>query len=212
LLRAIGSLPNEYAYFYYAASDLVRTLEHGPTRGEVVAADQDAFYAAASQRPEIAADLWRQTRQRREESYLAETRPENEHRDEADLTGGGYEHVALDVIEALVTGRTAELIVNVRNGPTLPQLPPDMVLELPSVIDGHGAHPLPTAPLDLHQLGMIATVRASERAVLAAVLQRSRAQALRAFVIHPLVGSPVIARQLLAELLAQEPALAELLR
>lgn len=33
LLRALGCLPNEYAYFYYAAKDLVRTLEHGPTRG-----------------------------------------------------------------------------------------------------------------------------------------------------------------------------------
>ena len=38
LLRALGCLPNEYAYFYYAAVDLVRALEHGQTRGEVVAA------------------------------------------------------------------------------------------------------------------------------------------------------------------------------
>jgi 6-phospho-beta-glucosidase len=66
--------------------------------------------------------------------------------------------------------------------------------------------------LDLHQLGLIASVRASEQAVIAAVTQRSREQALRAFTIHPLVGSPTIARQLLDGVLADDPALAELLR
>ena len=47
LLRALGCLPNEYAYFYYAAVDLVRELTGSRTRGEVVADDQAAFYAAA---------------------------------------------------------------------------------------------------------------------------------------------------------------------
>ena len=87
-----------------------------------------------------------------------------------------------------------------------------MVLEVPCTIDGGGAHPLPVAPLDLHQLGLIASVRASEQAVIAAVVGRSREQALRAFTIHPLVGSPVIARRLLDGVLADDPALAELLR
>ena len=50
LLRAVGSLPNEYTYFYYAARDLVAALEHGPTRGEVVAADQ-ADVLCGSRRP-----------------------------------------------------------------------------------------------------------------------------------------------------------------
>ena len=58
LLRALGCLPNEYAYFYYAAVDLVRALEHGQTRGEVVADDQAAFYAAALADSGSAADLW----------------------------------------------------------------------------------------------------------------------------------------------------------
>ena len=101
--------------------------------------------------------------------------------------------------------------MNAPNGPTLPQLPPDMVIEVPCVIDGRGARPLPVAPLDLHQLGLIASVRASERAVIAAVLTGSREQALRAFVIHPLVGSPVIAERLLAGLIGDEPTLAALL-
>ena len=71
---------------------------------------------------------------------------------------------------------------------------------------------MPVAPLDLHQLGLIASVRASERAVIAAVLTGSREQALRAFVIHPLIGSPVIAERLVAGLITEEPTLAALFR
>lgn len=212
LLRALGCLPNEYAYFYYAAKELVAALQQGPTRGEVVAGDQQAFYAAAAADPDRAAELWSATRRRREESYLAETRTADEQRDDADLAGGGYEEVALDVIDGLLGGRPAELIVNARNGDAIPQLPADLVIEVPCVIDDDGAHPRPVAPLDLHQLGLIASVRASEQAVIDAVLTRSRSEALRALVIHPLVGSPLVAERLLAELLADEPALAAALR
>ena len=212
LLRALGLLPNEYAYFYYAASDLVLGLQHGPTRAEIVAADQAAFYAAASVDRGGAARLWAATRRRREESYLAETRSAADHRDEADLSGGGYEQVALDLLGALLSNRPARLIVNARNGSALPQLPADLVVEVPCVIDARGARPLPVAPLELHELGLIASVRASEQAVMAAIGGGSREQALRAFAIHPLVGSPVVARRLLTGLLADEPALDRMLR
>jgi 6-phospho-beta-glucosidase len=211
LLRELGSLPNEYAYFYYAARDLVAALADGPTRGEVVAADQDAFYVSAGADPQRAGALWTATRRRREESYLAETRSAQAQRDEADLAGGGYEEVALDVIGALLGGRPAQLIVNARNGGTISQLPPDLVVEVPCVIDAAGATPLPVAPLDLHQLGLIASVRASEQAVIDAVLQGSMDHARRAFLIHPLVGSPRIAEQLLAGVCADNPELLSLL-
>lgn len=212
LLGAIGGLPNEYAYFYYAAADLVQTLRAGGTRGEQVAADQAVFYTAAAAAPARAAELWTQTRRRREESYLAETRAADEQRDAADLSGGGYEQVALDVIDAVLGGRPAELIVNARNGSAIPQLPAEMVVEVPCRVDAAGATPLPVAPLDLHQLGLVASVRASEQAVIDAVQQESREHALRAFVIHPLVGSPVIAQRILDALVTDHPELALLLR
>lgn len=213
LLRTLGCLPNEYAYFYYAATDLVATLAAGQTRGEVVAADQAAFYAAAAgAEPATARGLWSDTRLRRERSYLAETRSPQEQRDEADLAGGGYEEVALDLIGALLAGRPARAIVNVPNGSAVPALPAEMVLEVQCAVDSTGAHPLPVPPPDLHQLGLIAAVRAAEQAAIAAVLHGSREQALRAFTIHPLIGSPRVARDLLAGVLADEPGLDALLR
>ena len=213
LLRTLGCLPNEYGYFYYAAIDLIKQSDR---RGRPGARWWPRISRGSTRRPPsdpgAAAELWSATRRRREESYLAETRTVDEQRDEADLSGGGYEEVALDVIDAVLSGRPTAMIVNARNGSAVPQLPADMVLEVPCVIDGPGATPLPVAPLDLHQLGLIGSVRASERAVIAAITEGSREEALRAFIIHPLVGSPVIARQLLDGLLADEPSLTGLLQ
>lgn len=209
-LRALGMLPNEYLAFYYAHRELAASLAGGTTRGEQLAVEQAAFYQAAGADPSSAATLWETTRLRREETYLSETRSAAEHRDEEDLSGGGYQDVALDLMAALSGRAPARLIVNVPNGATLPQLPADMVVELACAVTTAGVEPLPTPPLDLHALGLVCAVRAAERAVIRAVTQRSREAALRAFLIHPLVGSPQVARRLLDRVLADHPAVADL--
>lgn len=212
LLRSIGAIPNEYLYFYYAERDVTASLATGATRGEFLLGQQDEFYSAAGRSTTTAADLWASARLRREETYLAETRSDGEQRDESDLSGGGYEHVALDLIDALLGGHPAQLIVNVPNGSTFGQLPVDLVVEVACRVDAAGATPLPTAPLTLHQLGLISSVRSAERAVIDAIIHRSRRDALRAFTIHPLIGSPRIAQALLDDVLSDRPELAALLR
>ena len=87
-------------------------------------------------------------------------------------------------------------ILDVPNGGTVAQLPEDTVLEVACRVDADGAHPLPLASPTLHQLGLVATVRAAERAVAEAALSRSEHALLRAFVTHPLVGSLDAARAL----------------
>ncbi|WP_353647493.1 6-phospho-beta-glucosidase [Nakamurella sp. A5-74] len=209
LIQELGSIPNEYLYFFYAQRDLVDELRSGTTRGEVIAADQDDFYAdTASSDP---ANRWRETRQRREESYLAEARGEDE-RDAEDLTGGGYEHVALDLMEALTGGPPRTLIVNSPNFSAIPQLPASMIVEAPSRVDTSGAHVLEVPhPLSLHQLGLICAVRAAERTLVEAVVAGSRRRAELAFTLHPLVGSPRIAARLVAGTIADHPQLADVL-
>ncbi|HST49855.1 6-phospho-beta-glucosidase [Jatrophihabitans sp.] len=209
LLRALGAVPNEYLYFYYRRAEVLAALAAGPTRGEVVRREQEEFYAAAAARPAEAAELWEATRRRREESYLAEAR--DQPRDAHDLAGGGYQEVALDLMQALSGGPASRSIVNVANGATLPELPPDLVIEVPCRVDGTGAHPLPVAPLELHQLGLIASVRASERAAIEAIGTGSAAAALRAFALSPLVDSTATAQRLLDGLLTDDPALARIL-
>ncbi len=208
LLRALGCLPNEYLAFYYDHVDLTAHLRTVHTRGEVVAGQQEAFFATAATDFAGAARLWDDARLRRERTYLEETRSSTEQRDDADLAGGGYEHVALDLITALRTGSAARLILDVPNGTALPQLPPDVVVEVPCTVDAAGIRADPVEPLDLHQLGLIGSVRAAERAVIDAITSGSRTAALRAFAIHPLVGSPRIAAELLADVLGASPDLA----
>jgi len=212
LLRALGAVPNEYLYFYYNTAEALAALASGPTRGEFLQREQEDFYAAAAADPPAAAALWETTRRRREESYLAEARTEHQSRDEQDLAGGGYEEVALELIGALSGGPASQLIVNVANGATLPQLPADLVVEVPCSVDAAGPAPLPAPALDLHQLGLIASVRAAEQAAVQAVLTGSYRAALRAFAIHPLIGSSQIAAGILDDLLRADDRLARLLR
>lgn len=208
LLRALRSVPNEYLHYYYHRPD---APAGGLTRGEFLLREQEDFYAAALARPAEAPARWEATRRRREESYLAEARPDDQPRDEQDLAGGGYQDVAFDLMQALSGGPAGRLIVNVANGTTVAGLPPETVVEVPCRVDATGAHPLPAAPLELHQLGLIASVRAAEQAAVEAVLTGSYDAALRAFTLSPLVNSVSIAQRLLDGLLRDDPVLARVL-
>ncbi|MFC0529446.1 6-phospho-beta-glucosidase [Phytohabitans kaempferiae] len=199
-LRALGALPNEYLHYHYFAREALaaaRTTETrateataadartgGETRGAQIARQQAAFYAG----PSLAA--WEEARLARERTY-------REARDAADLEGGGYEGVALALMRALGGHGPATLILNVRNRATLPALDAEAVVEVPCAVDVSGARPLPVAPLDGHAAGLVTTVKAVERAVLEAATSGSRAAALRAFALHPLVDSVAVARRLL---------------
>src|SRR5262249_18631590 len=60
----------------------------------------------------------------------------------ADIRPGGYEGVALQVIAALTGRRPGAVIVNTRNGASLPFLDPDDVVEVPAHSDGGGRAPV----------------------------------------------------------------------
>ena len=223
LLRSLGAIPNEYLYWYYAGREALRdVLAAGRTRGEHVRARQQAFYAAAAAAlsgdagPSGAARLWQEANDERNRSYFAELRTGGNagERDEADVAAGGYESVASALAFALGGGPAARLILNVRNGGTVPALPPDMVLEVPCRVDADGAVTLPVSAPSAHQLGLMSVVRASERDIADAALiaargpaglgtaadtrERAGGLALRAFASHPLVGSLDAARTLAA--------------
>ena len=225
LLSSLGAIPNEYLYWYYASDEALRdVLAAGRTRGEHVRERQQAFYAAAAAAlaaagpagPAAAAALWQAANDERNRSYFAELRTGERagERDEADLAAGGYESVAIALASALSGGPPARLILNVRNGDTVPALPPDMTIEVPCRVDGGGAFPLPVSAPSAHQLGLMAAVRSCERDIADAALltagladsgepgaaTRADALALRAFATHPLVGSLNAARSLAAAL------------
>ncbi|WP_426565801.1 6-phospho-beta-glucosidase [Angustibacter sp. McL0619] len=212
LPRLLGALPNEYLFYYYCTREAVAAMRAAPaTRGMTLAAAQAELYPALAGSSSGALELWEAARRSREEGYLAEARGSGEQRDEADLAGGGYEQVALAVMRAVLTGAPAELILNVRNGSALTQLPPDAVVEVPARVDSGGAHPFTLGPFDAHQLGLVSSMRAVEDATLLAARTGSRSAALQALTVHPLVDSARVAQALLGGYLAAHPQLRALL-
>ncbi|GAB3250904.1 6-phospho-beta-glucosidase [Arthrobacter pigmenti] len=203
LLRVLGSLPNEYLFYYYFRSEATRALTGASqTRGESIAAQQQELYEqlarAGKDSSPNAFQLWDAARRSREEGYLAEARPADEQRDESDLAGGGYEEVALAAMNAVLTDTRTQLILNVRNGSTIAGLPPSAVIEVPSTVDASGASPLPVGPLTLHQRGLMTQAKGVEEAVIRAVTAGDRDSALHAFALHPLVDSANQAEKLLS--------------
>lgn len=196
LIRALGSLPNEYLYWYYAPREAVHALiAAGRTRGEHVRAEQEAFYARAadSTGPE-AADLWRAANDERNRSYFAELR-EGE-RDDLDVSSGGYEGIAAATAEALFGVAPARLVLNVPNAGTVAAFDDDAVIETVCDVDTDGARARPVRAPDEHELGLMSTIKGCERAIIAAARAGSPDQALRAFATHPLVDSIEAARRL----------------
>jgi len=202
-LRTLGMIPNEYLYYYYRNREARRASRTG-TRGEFLLAQQHGFYQHAAGQPADALAAWRRTLSERESSYLAEARPAGQERPAG---GGGYEYVALALMNAIARDQPRTMILNVRNADTLPGLPPDSVVEVPCQVDGQGARPLPvTAPAGA-ELGLLQQVKAVEQLTIASARDRDPQLALRAFALHPLVDSVSVASQLLAAYRRSTPAL-----
>jgi 6-phospho-beta-glucosidase len=193
-VRALGALPNEYLYYYYFTREATARIRAAQsTRGEFIDHQQAEFFAHPGDDP---LETWLRTRHEREASYMAESRGEDEEREDSDVDGGGYQKVALDLMAAIATGRPATMILNVRNNGLVPQLPEDAVVEVGCLVDDEGVHPWPVAPVSGDMLGLMTSVKAAERHVIDAALSGSRESAWRAFAAHPLVDSVGIARRL----------------
>ncbi|MBO2457125.1 6-phospho-beta-glucosidase [Actinomadura violacea] len=214
-LRDLGVIPNEYLYYYYFNREAVRaTLDAPQTRGEFLAKQQAAFYeriAAAS--GGAAMDLWRETVASRSASYMAEMKGADTGTELAGHAGvdpvdEGYAGVALSVMAAISRNEPATMILNVRNGTTVTALPGDAVVEVPVLVDAGGVHPLTLTQPDLHQAGLMQQVKAVERLTISAARTGSRAEAAKAFALHPLVDSVSVGRRLLDGYAARIPEVA----
>ncbi len=119
--------------------------------------------------------------------------------------GAFYSEAAVDLIASLHDGRGDVQVVDVRNDGALPDLPADAVVEIPSRIDGDGAHPLPLSPLGQAEQALLREVKAYERLAAEAARTGDRDTALRALRANPLARGVADPGQLLDELLA-DPA------
>ncbi len=211
-VRTLGAIPNEYLYYYYFTRESIAAIS-GQSRGEALLGQQERFYAAVRSRPDDALAAWREAREQRDATYLAEARDVTGagERDTADLAAGGYEGIALALMAAIARGEPTTMILNVRNGSAVAGLPAEAVVEIPCAVDGAGVRPLATRPLPGRFLGLIQQVKAVEQTAIEAALSGSARLAVEAFALHPLVDSVSTARKLLDGYRARVPELAAVL-
>ncbi|GGZ30454.1 6-phospho-beta-glucosidase [Streptomyces inusitatus] len=212
-LRSLGAIPNEYLHYYYFNRETVRAYRAAErTRGAFLHDQQARFYAEMERPQTPALATWDRTRAEREATYMAHNREAAGagERDASDLESGGYEQVALALMRAIAHDRRTTLILNVRNRGALAALDAEAVVEVPCLVDASGAHPVAVSPLPDHATGLVCAVKAVEREVLAAAASGSRARAVAAFALHPLVDSVAVARRLVEAYTAAHPGLSYL--
>ncbi len=179
-IRRLGMVPSYYLRYYYAHDAVVAEQRGAVTRAEAVArleAELLALYADPA----------------------LDTKPP-----QLSQRGGAfYSEAAVDLLASLTGNRRDIQVVNTANGLTLPFLPADAVIEVPSTISSGGAVPVPVDPVEPLLRGLIAHVYAYEELALDAAIRGGRDRVYAALLAHPLVGQADQAECLTDRLIAE---------
>jgi alpha-galactosidase/6-phospho-beta-glucosidase family protein len=214
LVQTLGMLPMEYLYFFYYRDRAVQNIvDSGGTRAAQIATINDQLWPELRARvaagdPAGAANAWTRAMETRDETYFARERgealPAPAPRDgEPELfEGEGYEGVATAVMLTAARRMRVPLILDVANRGAIGCLRDDDVVEVTSMMDQHGAHPLAQGRLPESAESLLRQVKLYERLTVEAATTGSYDTALRALLTHPLVGSYPLARSILDDYLS----------
>jgi len=207
LVRTIGMLPMEYLYFFYYRERAVENiLGSGGTRAAQIAAINDALWAelhalAAAGDLDRAAAAWERAMETRARTYFARERGEGLPTPSPEVTGEvegeGYGGVATEVIRAAARRLRVPLVLDVANRGAIGCLGDDDVVEVTTMLDEHGPHPLAQGRLPDEAETLLRQVKGYERLTVRAATTGSYDTALQALLAHPLVGSYPIASSIL---------------
>ncbi len=239
MVRRVGAIPTEYVYYFYDARRYLDGVARaGSSRGqdvlrlntELLAALSKAFGSdsvdAAWSAYDTLLGVRRDTYMRTDmlgDSGQGEARARRAAMPGTGLAAaqvGGYEGLALRVIDGLSGRQPAELIVNTRNGGgvgpagslslasrlSLRFLGPDDVVEVPAWVGPDGVSPRPVAGLPDSAQALVMQVKEYERGVVEAAMTGDAGLAGVALALHPLVPGITAARELMAEYREQHGA------
>lgn len=220
IIRRQRNWINEYLYYYYYAEKAVAALKSDVrTRGEEV---KDLNRTLIETLGSIdleknaleALNRYYAYERRRSSTYMhyaLENAPTMEEADSLIDTGShegnseegeGYAGVALNLVDALQTGKPCYSGLNVRNEGSIDGLRSDDVVEVSCVVDKEGIRPLHIGKMPDSQFQLVQSVKHYERLAVKAIRERSRDVAVEALMAHPLVLSYSRAVPLVDEYLA----------
>jgi 6-phospho-beta-glucosidase len=167
-LRALALIPSWYVrYFYFPDQTLEEDQREAQSKGEK--------------------DM--QAEARLHEIFSTTGYDDEATRILASKGGAQYYLPVLQAIHAIVNDSGEVVVADVRNGTTLPDLPPDVCVEVPARIYRGHTDPLPIGPMPLSVRGLVQTVKAYEELTIQAALTGSRETAIEALMANPLVSS-----------------------
>jgi 6-phospho-beta-glucosidase len=177
-VEAVRALPSYYLRYYYSTPEVLAEQRTGHHRAqEVMQIEHDLL------------EMYRDPG--------LDTKPELlEHRG-----GAFYSEAAAQLIASLHDGFGDVQVVDTYNRGALPDLPDDVVVEVPARITRDGAEPLKLAPLAPDMHGLVEAARGYEELTISAAKSGDRREALRALAANPLVPDWDTAQKLLNALL-----------
>ena len=221
LVRRIGQIPNGYLYYFYHRERALQNLLAAPeTRGEFILRTNRAMMEALREHdiekePQVCLEIYRDFMHRRESSYMsielggealhpARIRPEAlgipalKDRPPATEIYEGYAGVVFNYIDSMKGDKGIDLAVSIPNRGAIPGMEDDDVVEITALVGKDGAVPcrFDKAEIRPSGLALMKTVKAYEKLTVEAVLTKSKAAAVEALTIHPLVGDNAKARRL----------------
>ncbi len=222
-VQSLGSIPNEYVYFYYSPRKSVdNLLKAGQSRALQILPFNQELYASLrrirdeEQDPAEVQRVYLRYLSQRHSTYMTlETGKDTTKAALDELAAGGqdanqamddsaegYSAVALSVIEALTVSPKV-MILNVPNRSALPGMAEDDVIETTCLVGNGVVRPFAMGSLPDADLGLMKSVKAYERLTIDAAVQDSYELALKALAQHPLVPGFDIARSILDDYLEQ---------
>lgn len=179
LLQTLGMLPCYYLRYYYHHDQVLREQQRaGKTRAEEVLEIEKSLLAT-----------------------YADPRCDRQPAALERRGGAMYSTAAVSLIAAIAGNKNEVHVVNCRNRGAITDLPEDVVVEVPCLIDTAGATPLNVGRLPAVIRGLIQSVKAYEELTVQAAVTGDRQRALQALMSHPLVPSFDVARSLLDAIL-----------
>jgi len=200
LIRALGLIPTEYLFFYYSRR---RALENqrkqGSTRGEQIAQMNESLMQRLMQLlsagdESAALQAYIDYLNLRSGSYM---KLEGEGKSAFDVSApeedpfraaSGYHRIALQVMNALSSEEVDRVIVNVRNGNTIPEIEPGDIIEAACHIRREHVEPIAVGSLPEAVRGLVLAAKAYERAAIEAAISGSERDLRKAMLLYPSIG------------------------
>lgn len=207
VFKLTGFLPNEYLYYYYHREKaLDNIIKSGVTRGKTIEEvnkkmEQELKAMDVDKDPEGALQIFLYYMQLRESSYMSiETGNQKENtiqKGNLEIPDGmGYAGVMLDCIEGMQSEEEKYLVLCVSNQGSIPGLLNEDVVETTCFVSNQRIQPVKVEKVPEGCYLLMRNIKLYEKLAVEAIFSHSKEKAVECLMMHPLVNSFSLAKEL----------------